>query len=259
MTRSRFVLALLSLCIAFSSTAQGADLTGQFLLNGPVPTPEKLNIDKDVEAFGSLGLVDETLAVGPNGGIANVVVWVRTDGVEVPADVASTIPDKVEYDNHGGRFVPRILPVWVGKQTLVIKNTDPVAHNSNLQPPGNEPINPLITPGQTVDYSFVMKTLLPTPVGCNIHPWMKGYIVPRDNPYCAVSDADGKFTIKGLPTGVELEFQVWQEKAGYLLAKPEWKYVDEGGRERLGRFKMTFTGDVDLGEIKVDPAAFVKE
>jgi hypothetical protein len=254
----RMLTLICILTAPFAVRAEAADLTGRFVFGGPVPAPMKLNIDKDVEAFGNLGLVDETLAVAPDGGIANVVIWVRTEGVAVPADVEAAVPKKVEYDNKGGRFVPRILPVWVGKQTLVIKNTDPVSHNSNLQPPGNEPINPLLTPNTSVDYNFAMKTLLPTPVGCNIHPWMKGFIVPRDNPYCAVSGTDGKFTIKGLPTGTELEFQVWQEKAGYLLAKPEWTYVDEAGRKRDGRFKLTFTGNVDLGEIKVDPALFNK-
>ena len=47
----------------------------------------------------------------------------------------------------------------------------------------------------------------------------------------------------------ELEFQVWQEKSGFVEAK-DWK---------RGRFKMTLkSGKNDLGEVKVSPKIFEK-
>ena len=129
MTRNshRFVAAFLAVAFG-NSSLQAADLSGKFVYGAPAPAAAKLNIDKDVEAFGNLGLTDETLVVAPDGGIANVVVYVRTDGVAVTAEAEKAAPPKVEYHNKGGRFQPRILPVWVGKQTLVIKNSDPVGH-----------------------------------------------------------------------------------------------------------------------------------
>jgi hypothetical protein len=76
---------------------------------------------------------------------------------------------------------------------------------------------------------------------------MKGYILPRNNPYAAVSKEDGTFKIEKLPVG-ELEFQVWQERMGYVdlpSAKPAMP---------KGRFKITIKpGANDLGVIKVDP------
>lgn len=250
MLRTKTYLFVLLIAASSAALVEAADLTGRFVFGGAVPAAQKLNIDKDVEAFGNLGLVDETLAVGADGGIANVVVYVRTEGVAVTPEAEKAVAPKIEYDNKGGRFIPRILPVWVGKQTLVIKNSDPVGHNSNLQPLGDTPINPLLTPNSSVEHQFGRKQNLPQPVGCNIHPWMKGYILPRDNPYATVSGADGKFELKNVPAGTELEFQVWHEKAGYLAAKPEWE---------KGRFMMTLKdGANDLGELKVDPALFNK-
>ncbi len=67
----------------------------------------------------------------------------------------------------------------------------------------------------------------------------------RKDPYAAVSDATGKFTIKDLPAGKELEFRLWQEKSGYLKnvtfkggkadTKGTLQAEDQAGRERPGR------------------------
>ncbi len=98
-----------------------------------------------------------------------------------------------------------------------------------------------------------MAESLPLKVGCNIHPWESGWVVVRETPYSAVSSAGGYFTIKDLPAGQELEFQLWQESAGYLKhAKIDGVTVDA-----KGRFKITLKpGQNSLGDIKVDPALF---
>jgi len=60
----------------------------------------------------------------------------------------------------------------------------------------------------------------------------------------AITGADGTFTIPKLPAG-ELEFQVWQERVGYLET-PSWT---------RGRFTMTLEpGENDLGTIEIAPA-----
>ena len=56
---------------------------------------------------------------------------------------------------------------------------------------------------------------LPGLVDCNIHPWMKGYLLVRDNPYMAVTGNDGSFLIANLPAG-EWEFQAWHERSGFV-------------------------------------------
>jgi hypothetical protein len=52
----------------------------------------------------------------------------------------------------------------------------------------------------------------PIEVKCDLHPWMRAYHFPIDHPYVAVTDQDGKFSIKGLPAGKHV-FKVWHEKA----------------------------------------------
>ena len=66
--------------------------------------------------------IDESLLVGKDGGIANVVVWI------VSKDIPWTPPDEptpVTLWVKDGNFTPRITAVTVG-QTLLVENRDPV-------------------------------------------------------------------------------------------------------------------------------------
>lgn len=236
-------------CSLTPARAQWGNLKGKFIYDGKAPEPAKLAVTKDIDYCGKHDLVDQSLVVRKDdGGLANVVIYVRTKKVKVHPDYAATDGDTLRFDNMHCRFTPHILTIRLS-QTLDLHNSDTVGHNSNLQPLGDQGINPQIGPGQAVEYKFGRAQNIPVPVNCGAHPWMKGWILPRDNPYMAVSQEDGTFEIKDLPAG-ELEFQAWQEKAGYLEAYPKWK---------KGRFKLKIKeGDNDLGEIKVSPKLFEK-
>jgi hypothetical protein len=82
----------------------------------------------------------------------------------------------------------------------------------------------------------------PVKVGCNIHPWMGAWLVVRNDPYVSVSDKSGAFAIEKVPAGIDLEFQLWQEKAGPL------KNVQvEGAKiDSKGRFKIKLEPDQEL-------------
>ena len=47
--------------------------------------------------------------------------------------------------------------------------------------------------------------------GCNVHPRMTGYIVVHSNPYVAVTDAHGSYTITGVPPGT-YDARIWHEE-----------------------------------------------
>ncbi len=55
-------------------------------------------------------------------------------------------------------------------------------------------------------------------VACDVHNWMGGWIAVVDNPYVAVTGANGYFEISGVPAGTyTLEF--WQETLGTKTAE----------------------------------------
>jgi hypothetical protein len=51
------------------------------------------------------------------------------------------------------------------------------------------------------------------PVRCNNHPWMNAFINVSATPWFAVTGADGKFALKGMPAG-EYTIGAVQEKMG---------------------------------------------
>ncbi|MCA9103125.1 MAG: hypothetical protein R3C10_23010 [Pirellulales bacterium] len=234
--------------------AQWGDLTGKFVYDGKAPAPTKIDVTKDVEVCGKFPLVDESLLVGEDGGLANIVVYVRSRNVKVHPDYDALKDEKAILDNNGCRFQPHVLPVWI-EQTMELHNSDPVPHNSNIAPLGDKAVNPLLPPMGMLDHTFRRKQTYPVPVSCNIHPWMKGYVLPAENPYVAVTAEDGSFTLKNLPAGKELEFHAWHEKSGNV--DPTGAGVPKGWSK--GRFKLKIAeGANDLGTIKLAPKLFEK-
>lgn len=231
------------------------NLKGKFIYNGDPPKPEKIDASKDPVCT-KHDLFDESLVVGDDKGLANVVVWIRTKDVKISPDYDGQKNKQAVIDNLNCRFDPHIVPYWTG-QPLEVKNSDPTAHNTNVAALANAPFNEII-PAEKNSERKPLENAETTPiqVSCNIHPWMKGYMVVQPNPYVAVSGKDGSFEMKSLPTGTELEFQVWQEKSGYVQ-KAEIDGKD--AKWAKGRFKYTIKpGDNDLGTIKLDPAQFNK-
>ena len=50
-------------------------------------------------------------------------------------------------------------------------------------------------------------------IKCDVHPWMKTWVLVSDHPYFAVTDEKGNFSIDGIPAGT-YEVVCWQEKFG---------------------------------------------
>jgi len=230
-----------------AAAGKWGDLTGRLIYDGKAPERKKLKVDKDVDCCGKFDIRDETLMVGKDGGLGNVYVYVRTRGVEICPELEKSAEKQVVLDNRDCIFIPHCMTIWYPKQEFQIVNSDPVAQNVAYSPLGDRPANIILPPppaeAAKATWKFNRKQSRPVPIACNYHPWESAYILPRDNPYMAVSKPDGTFTIAKLPAG-ELEFQVWHEKVGYL-ATPKWT---------KGRFKMTIKpGKNDLGTIKIKP------
>jgi len=249
-------VALLASLGAAARAEEWGTLTGRIVYDGTPPAPEPIVPDKDKEVCGLQKLFKEEIEVGSKGGLKDALVYLyKPNDVAVAPEYEATAKADVVVDNKGCRFQPHVSILRVG-QTLVIKNSDPVAHNTKGVALKNPEFNEMIAVGSEIRKTLDQPENLPVTIGCNIHPWMGGRVLVRPNPYAAVTDADGNFTIKDLPAGQELEFQLWQEKAGYLKgAENKQVKVDK----KNGRFKLKLKpGENNLGDIVVSPSIFKK-
>lgn len=127
------------------------------------------------------------------------------DTVVYLKSVPGTHPPKTEaMDQRGLKFVPKVLAITQG-DTVKFLNHDTVAHN--VYSPDNEAYNlGTFKPGQEASYTF-KKTGTYTQL-CSIHPEMLAYVFVGQNPYSAVVDAKGEYTIKDVPPGT-YQLAVW--------------------------------------------------
>ncbi len=246
--------ALCAIAPAAASADDWGTIKGRFVFGGAPPSAAEIKADKDVEVCGKHKLVSEELAVGADKGVGNVVVFVRDKEVKVHPDAAAGKSEKVVLDNKDCRFSPHVAFVQTG-QPFILRNSDTVGHNSNVATLKNPPSNSLIPAGGESTITFANDEAIPAQVTCNIHPWMKAWVLVRPNPYAAVSKADGSFEIKNVPAG-EVELQFWHEKAGYI-----GEMIISGKAEKIskGRKKVTVAAaGTDLGEMVLAPALFQK-
>lgn len=255
---SRIVSASLLVAVfALPLTLSAADgsFKVKFKLDGKAAAPAKLKVDKDVEFCGPKMLVDESVKVGADNSIQNVVMYMYVaPGKKAPESAAAmaALAKEVKADNLGCRYEPRITVLHTS-QALVIGNPDPIGHNSKGDLFANPSFNELIPAGGSVKKTFTKTESRPMPLACNIHPWMSGWILIKDNPYFGTSNDKGELTIPNIPEGKHT-FVIWQEKAGFV-SKGKLKGKDTEWKS--GRIDIDVKGETDLGEITI-PASVLK-
>jgi hypothetical protein len=222
-------------------------ISGKVTYDGDPPVPkfiEAINLHKNkqgcLKGKDSGDAVDPTWRVNKNGGVANVVIW-----LEPPAGKYFNLAaadkkrnDIVILDTPHCAFVPHVVavfPKYFDGQNLVrtgqifqIRNSASFPHCAKWSADGveNKAFNETIAPGDKRE-PVLNPQDEPLHVGCNFHSWMSGFIWIFDNPYHAVTKDDGTFSIKNVPTDVELAVVGWHEaKQKFFTKKMTFKKGD---------------------------------
>jgi hypothetical protein len=182
-----------------AGSAFAGDITGKITLKGKPPEEKTIKFEQTCGAMHSSPVTTRHYVVGADGGLANVFVYI-SKGAEGKTFPTPTTP--VTLDQKDCMYQPYIIGVMVN-QPVQIKNLDPVLHNVHSLPrvDGNTEFNfaqPL--QGQTDERKFAKPEVL-IKLKCEVHDWMFAYVGVCDNPYFAITDKDGKFTIKDVPPG----------------------------------------------------------
>jgi hypothetical protein len=179
--------------------------------------------DKDVCLKGSeFEKSEQTWLVNKDGGVANVIVFLTASKVEATPEVKKSFEKPAVIDQPHCAFVPHILAMYpAAGQKLEIKNSAPVPHNTKMT--GDPLKNPTLPdknlPPGSSETVTVKWQKAPIRVSCSQHPWMNAQIITFDHPYFAVTKEDGSFEISNVPTGVDMQVNVWHESSGGGLEK----------------------------------------
>lgn len=189
--------------------ASAGDITGTVTISGTPPPEKEITPLENDPACGKLHdgkVFTQFYVVGANKGFGDVIVMLKG----VPAKPADPSTPPAVLDQKGCLYVPQILAIQTG-QSLIVKNSDPAAipmHNVRINPTAAANKDAFSTKMSQVQMSGAgdLTYNFPAPENflkfqCDVHNWMFAWVTIVDNPYFAVTDKDGKYTIKNVPPG----------------------------------------------------------
>jgi len=149
----------------------------------------------------------EDLLLSSNNGIRNAVVSLQN--IPPGAKRDWNFP-AAKMDQKQCAFIPRVVIVPVGG-TVEFLNSDRLLHNVRSAGKENPPFNRAQPHARSISFAFKQPELLR--VDCDLHSWMRGWVVVADHPFYAVTNEQGEFILDNVPRG-KYTLQVWQESLG---------------------------------------------
>ena len=200
------------------SVSNAGTITGTVKWSGTLPRSLTFPVTKDAAVCDpdSHKRVDlERLLVGPDGGVANTVVFLR----DVARGKAMDIPRARQFLNQKlCRYEPHILLVPQDTD-LGMKSSDAVLHTVHMDGAASYNL-PFPFTNQVV--SRRMKTTGIVNLKCNGgHVWMNAAIMVVSHPYYTVTDENGKFKLTDVPPG-QYQIVAWHE--GWNVTRQEGSY-----------------------------------
>ncbi len=197
------------------AVSDGGTIRGVVKWAGPQPQVATLPITKDPqicdpESHKKADL--ERLIVGPQGGVANTVVFLKN----VSRGKAMDFPETRRFLNQKRcRYEPHILLV-AKEAVLRMKSSDATLHTVHME--GAASFNlPFPFPNQIISRAMPQDGLIT--LKCNGgHVWMNAELFVVSHPYYAVTDETGQFELTDVPPG-EYELVAWHE--GWTVVRRE--------------------------------------
>ena len=230
-------LLLILFCFTGGASAQnyqivevsrGGTIAGTVNWSGPLPTLPKLPVSKDPQICDPEGrkVRDlERLVIGPAGGVANTVIFLRN----IYRGKAWDIPaGRQTVDQRTCRYEPHIMLV-PDNANFRMKSSDATLHTLHMS--GAENFN-IAFPFQSQYITREMTHPGVVDIKCNAgHVWMNSELLVVPHPYYAVTDEQGRFRLSDVPPG-EYTIEAWHE--GWHVARDE-AVLDVGAQVRVHR------------------------
>jgi plastocyanin len=137
--------------------------------------------------------------------VGSTVIFLEPTG----AGKGTVRPTDVQIAMQSKRFVPRVRVVTTGSR-VNFPNQDPFRHNVFSNTPGGTFDLGLYPRGAARAASFRRAGVYP--IFCNIHSRMSAFVVAVSTSHYTQAQADGSWTIEGVPPGDYL-LRIWHERA----------------------------------------------
>jgi plastocyanin len=186
--------------------AQGGQIQGQVVLTGSVPPARKLPITIDQYVCGTEQLAGD-LVVSGAGELRNAVVWLENPPAGAPSAAPAT---SLPMDQKECVFTPRVVLVRA-PGTVEFLNSDRLLHNLHSVSKDNPSFNRTQPKGRTIPVTFAKPEMVR--IDCDLHSWMRGWVVVAPHAFYAITDGQGRFTFDQLPAG-EYTLRLWHERLG---------------------------------------------
>ena len=197
------------------AVADGGTIAGSVKWSGPVQKDLSWPITKNPDVCDPSKLKNrnlERLEIGPDGGVANTVVFLKN----IAKGKAMDLPvARQSLDQKNCRYEPHILLVPKDAD-LQMKSEDPVLHNIHMV--GAAVYNlPFPLKDKTISRPMHRDGVIDLKCDAG-HVWMNAEVLVVDHPYYAVTDQHGNFELKNVPPG-EYAITAWHE--GWKVAREE--------------------------------------
>ncbi len=197
------------------NVVDGGTISGTVKWSGPVPHELDFPITKDPQICDPEGKRTtslERLIIGPDGGVANTVVYLK----DITSGKALELPEQRRHlDQKHCHYIPHILLVAQNGAIDMI-SSDATLHTIHMD--GAATYN-LPFPFPNRDTSRTMSTPGLVNLRCNGgHVWMNAEMMVVTHPYYAVTDESGRFELTDVPAGT-YQIVAWHE--GWTLVGKE--------------------------------------
>ena len=204
-----FAFAIVSAAFGVvASAASAGTVKGIVRFDGPPLANKKFSVTIDQYLCGK-EKVAQDLVLSSSHGIKNAVVALHG----VPAGSKTPkLPASIKMDQKACMFVPRVVLVPTGG-TVEFLNSDRLLHNVRSDAKENRPFNRAQPHARTIAMTFKSPEILR--VDCDLHSWMRGWVVVAEHPFYVVTNDAGEFAFENIPPG-KYTLEVWQEALGQV-------------------------------------------
>ena len=200
----QIILFLIIAVLLMPGTGFSGAIQGVAIFSGKTEQLKPYKTGKYKKVCGS-GIPNESILID-NKGVKNSVISLHGKKLKKRGG-------EYKLDQKKCRYEPHVIAVPLDSE-LKIHTSDPINHNIHTYSFENDPINIMFLPGQDA-YSQEMEEAEVIKVECDLHDWMRAWVVVTPNAYSAVSGADGSFEIPDVPPG-KYELTAWHETLGSL-------------------------------------------